>query len=363
VDRPVDPRLAVRSASADTFTSLAELVPSTREADVLAAQRFTNAFLLRRRDDFIVRADDGHLRDGHGDLRAEHIVLEDPIEIVDCLEFDPGLRRIDVASDLAFLVMDLHRLGAPDLADALVAAYRSHGGDPGDDGLIAFYAAQRAWVRAKVELLRAAQLGQSAGDAREAADGLMELGRRFTWHARQPVLLVVCGLSGSGKSHLSDALAALSGFKVISSDVVRKELGGLGPLERAESRHYTPEFNTRTYAELGRRAAAALDAGGAVIVDATFRQAEDRRSFGGAGAELLRHARFIECIAPRELRLRRAKRRAAGRDASDATAAIAAAQTFDELAELTPDRHLLLRTDRPAAACVTQIECWLDAPA
>jgi hypothetical protein len=365
VDPAVDPRHAIKRASGATFTSLFELVPAELEADVIAAERFTDAFLVRRRNELIERAAAGLVRDGHGDLRAEHILLESELEIVDCVEFDPELRRADVASDLAFLVMDLHRLGVPELAAELVAAYRASGGDPGDDGLIAFYAAQRAWVRAKVELLRAQQLdmtGGSSASARDAAHELLTLGRRFAWAARRPLLLVICGLSGSGKSHLADALSAESGFAVISSDVVRKELAGLEPLERAGTGYYTNEFSAKTYAELGIRAGRELEARGAVIVDGTFRRPEDRRAFAGAGAELLKDARFVECLAPRQLRVRRAGRRAKHTATSDATRAIAASQTFKELAELPASRHLPLRTDQLTASCVADLERWLDSP-
>ena len=82
--------------------------------------------------------------------------------LVDAIEFDPGLRRIDVGLDLAFLVMELHEAERPDLADALVEGYRAAGGDPGDDRLLAFFAAYRARVRAKVALIRAAQLPAGA---------------------------------------------------------------------------------------------------------------------------------------------------------------------------------------------------------
>jgi hypothetical protein len=176
------------------------------------------------------------------------------------------------------------------------------------------------------------------------------------------LVVVICGLSGSGKSHLAGALSAESGSAVISSDVVRKQLAGLDPLERAGASHYTNDFSARTYAELGRLAAAELERHGVVIVDATFRHAEDRRAFAGVGADLLKNARFIECLAPRGLRLRRAERRAERRATSDATRAIAAVQTFEELAELPASRHLPLRTDRLTASCIADLERWLDSP-
>ena len=122
------------------------------------AERFAAAFLANAWDELDRRAAGGRVRDGHGDLRLEHVLLERDVEFVDCVEFDAGLRRIDVAADLAFLFMELHEAHRPDLADALVNGYRAAGGDPGSDDLLAFFAAYRAQVRAKVALMRAQQL-------------------------------------------------------------------------------------------------------------------------------------------------------------------------------------------------------------
>lgn len=359
-----DPRPALRTASDETFSSLRELVPSSVEPTVAAARRFTDAFLLRHGATLLQRAEKGLVRDGHGDLRAEHVLLEDPIAIVDCIEFDPALRQADVAADLAFLVMDLERLEAGPLALELVRSYRGHGGDAGDDGLIAFYAAQRAWVRAKVGLLRAGQLESGGHDARgargETAE-LLELGRRLSWRARQPLLLVVCGLSASGKSELAHALARASGIGVLSSDVVRKRLAELEPAAPASPDHYTPAFNARTYAELGRLAAAELGRSGTVIVDATFRRLEERELFRRAAGRAAQCACFVECRVPEALRLRRAEQRSTAVSVSDATRAVAEAQIFEPLAEVPTRRQLALCTDQPPEACVAAIERWLDA--
>src|SRR5690606_38501985 len=76
-----------------------------------AWRRYARALPTRHGAELRRRAGLGLIREGHGDLRAEHVVL-DPLAIVDRLEFDVALRRTDVADDLAFLTMDLERLGA-----------------------------------------------------------------------------------------------------------------------------------------------------------------------------------------------------------------------------------------------------------
>jgi predicted kinase len=242
-----------------------------------------------------------------------------------------------------------------------VSAYREHGGDPGGDELVAFFAAHRAWVRANVALLRAGQrsaAGEDPGASRADGEALIALGRRLAWRARGTVVLVVCGLSGSGKSHLARALSATSGVAVVASDPVRKELAGVAVDERAPAGAYSGDFNERTYAELGRRVTELLAEGGAVIVDATFRLPADRAAFAAALGDGAPEPLFVECIAPEAVRLSRV----AGRhsDVSDATVEIARSQGFEPFEEVPAQRHLPLRTDRPAAECVAAIESWLD---
>ena len=168
--------------------------------------------------------------------------MDDDVAIFDCIEFNPALRWIDVAADLAFLVMDLARLAQEESSASLVSAYRDAGGDAGDDALLYFYASYRAWVRAKVTCLRVAELPENdPRREREQHDArtLFELGHRFAWRARLPVVIVVCGVAASGKTALAARLSAQSGLQHLNSDVVRKGLAGLAPTQRASPEHYT----------------------------------------------------------------------------------------------------------------------------
>ena len=114
--------------------------PVLAGARLRAADDFTTAFVAARRGQIAARAEAGAVRDCHGDLRAEHVIVNGGVDVYDCIEFNPSLRLIDVGADLAFLVMDFARLGRPELGATLVAAYRAFGGDPGDDALLHFYA-------------------------------------------------------------------------------------------------------------------------------------------------------------------------------------------------------------------------------
>ncbi len=332
---------------------------------VLGLERFAHAFVTAHAQTFTARARRGRVREGHGDLRAEHVLLGECVRIVDCVEFDPALRQLDVADDLAFLVFDLAAGGGHRFAELLVRAYRDAGGDPGPDSLIAFYAAYRALVRAKVALLRGAQLpGTSAEHGQQSvhARDLISLAERFAWRARGPLAVVVCGVPASGKSHLAHALAELSGLPHLSADVIRKRLAGLGTTERAPGEAYSEQWNERTYAELGGRASAVLEASGGAIVDATFRHRHDRLAFtAGLGAR--RQVLFIECQAPGPVLAQRAADREHDPNrVSDAGLAVVLREqsTWEPLDEVPGRAHLIVRTDRPVEELTADVLALLD---
>jgi len=278
-----------------------------------ALARYAEAALARNAAQLDARAERGLCRDGHGDLRAEHVVLEQDPLIVDRIEFDPALRRIDVGSDLAFLIMDLEDRGCAPAARRLLVAYQRAGGDPGDARLRALFAWQRALVRAKVSLLRHEE---------PAAHRLLELAERFAWRERLAGVVLVLGPPASGKSTLARALTQCSGLPLLSSDVTRKTLLGASPTVRLDDDAYREQVTHAVYRTLGMRAAAACARHGGVVVDATGRTRELRRTLvehlGASGP-----VTAIVCEAPLELRLARAQARLADRArVSDADPAI-----------------------------------------
>jgi aminoglycoside phosphotransferase family enzyme/predicted kinase len=354
---------AAKRAVDDNFASLRSLLQQQSERRALArAERFASAFLTRAWDELQRRGASGMVRDCHGDLRLEHVLLESGVDVVDCVEFNAGLRQIDVAADLAFLVMELHEAGRPDLAAVLARAYRTAGGDPGSDALLAFFAAYRAQVRAKVALTRGTQLAPGAAAAGEGvhASALLRLGERLQWDARTPLVVVIAGVAASGKTTLAQALADESGFAHLNSDVVRKRRAGLAPTDRAPRALYSEETNRATYAALGRRAAETAKTG--VVVDATFRNRADRDVFCErlpTGTPLL----VVECRAPADVLLARADARARQTNgASDAGSEIVRRQlrTHDPLDEFDARDHVLVRADQPAVQLVAAIADALD---
>nr|MDQ2876375.1 AAA family ATPase [Actinomycetota bacterium] len=279
-------------------------------------------FLAGRAPLFDARVSAGHILDGHGDLLADDIYcLDDGPRILDGLDFDDRLRWLDGLDDAAFLAMDLERLGAPELARDFVGWYAEFSGDPAPGSLRHHYVAYRAFVRAKVACIQAAQ-GEPA-----AAAQARQLAGIALRHLRAGAvgMALIGGLPGTGKSALAGAVADQLGWTVLSSDRLRKELAGLPPQCSAAAAYgtgiYTPAWTARCYAELLRRAAVLLARGESVILDASWVSAEERVAAAavaaGAGAELVQ----LCCTASPELaRLRMLTRPAS---ASDADACIA----------------------------------------
>jgi aminoglycoside phosphotransferase family enzyme/predicted kinase len=332
---------------------------------IQALERFAHAYIDAHAATFRRRATTGRIRDGHGDLRAEHVLVSSEVQVVDCVEFDRDFRVLDVADDLAFLAFDLAARGGERFGDVLVHAYREAGGDPGPDDLIGFYATYRALVRAKVALVRAAQLpvttAEHGFESAQARD-LIGLAERFAWRARLPLLIAVCGGPATGKSRLARELAQRSGLAHLSSDVTRKRLFGVRTTQRADPAAYGAAWNVRTYAELGRRAATLVGSSRGAIVDATFRHLADRRVFMTAFAEAAPVV-FIECRAPVSVLAERASRRAREPDrVSDADVGIAVLeqQAWEPLDEVPASRHLVLRTDRPVEETLAEVLALLD---
>ncbi len=247
----------------------------------------------------------GFVRECHGDLHAGNIVRWGG-ELVpfDCLEFDPKLRWIDVMNDCAFLVMDLRAHGREDLAWSFLNSYLECTGDYAGVRLLRFYAVYRALVRAMVDSL-SAQHDRLRMRIKTAA---------VFMNGPPPALLITHGLSGSGKSWLSERLAVRLGAVRMRSDVERKRLAGASPSDR-----YTPEFGRLTYARLIECAESCLQGGMSVIVDAAFLEAARRHLFQDMA---LRHrARFviIHCVAdPLLLEQRIARRQQTHTDPSEA---------------------------------------------
>jgi aminoglycoside phosphotransferase family enzyme len=146
------------------FSELRELLPA-RALVISHQERLAQAVLDLHGGELERRARLGRVRDGHGDLRTEHVLVTRPLAIVDCIEFDAARRAVDVGDDLACLKVDLAAHGDPAMGNELVAAYRRAGGDPGTDRLLAYWCAYRSQVAARVVLSRQGHAAIGRADA------------------------------------------------------------------------------------------------------------------------------------------------------------------------------------------------------
>jgi uncharacterized protein len=227
------------------------------------------------------RCASGKVRRCHGDLHLRNVCLfEGRPTLFDCLEFSDELASVDVLYDLAFLLMDLEHREFADFSNLVLNRYLDLTGE--DDGLAAMplFLSSRAAIRAHVTaaaMERAAQPNLSLEMAAEARSYL-ELAARFL-RPRSCRLVVIGGLSGTGKSTLAAALAPRLDARVLRSDVIRKRLFEVAPETRLPTSAYTAQVSRRVYQTLRREAANALAAGYSVIVDAVSLKPSERQSF------------------------------------------------------------------------------------
>ena len=375
---PNDPAFAGAEAErnwwAREYSEAEGFIGSTWESTDAAAMRSYVASVLERESAlFDQRLAEGRVIDGHGDLHAMHVYLiDDEIVIVDCLEFTEWFqfRLEDAGYDLAFLAMDLEARGHRDLGEEVAGRYIAAAGDETMSVLQPLHRAFRAFVRGKVESIGAhapeVPPEQQAALA-QSASRYFALVSKFVERVVDPMLIVLAGVSGTGKSTVGATLAARVGAAYVSSDVVRKSLAGVPvrdhiPAERT-AEVYGAEMSARTYAEMRDRAAVHLAAGRPVVLDATHSRAVDR----AAALQIARDAAVPALIA--ELRIanddalvRIAERASDPLATSDATAEVYAAQTesFEPIAT-SEGVHLALDASQDLDDLVDEIADSLSA--
>lgn len=305
------------------FEGLRHLLSSTEAQAQLAQLRdWSQSEFDRLKPQFLARKTAGRVRECHGDLHLGNIALIDGvITLFDCIEFSESLRWIDTASEIAFVYIDLLDHRQPGLASWFLNEWLQASGDHEAVPLLRFYAVYRAMVRAKVAAIR---LGQTGEDDDRCRAYLALAGQLAS--PPKPRLVITHGLSGCGKTVASSRLLQhdASGMTLrLRSDVERKRLFGLAPLEKSQSAVaagiYGQQASEQTYAHLLALARRQLQAGWSTVVDAAFLQRAEREAFLQLAVEM-KIDFFILApeAAPEELRARIAARLAQGRDASEA---------------------------------------------
>lgn len=319
------------------------IVASLAAADIPGGQTFGEA--TRHRLSAVAtllgrRSDAGLVRRCHGDLHLGNIVLWQGAPVAfDAIEFDEDLATVDTLYDLAFLLMDLDRMGCRAAANAVLGRYLWRTGRDLDlEGLAALplFLALRAGVRAMVGADRCRQLpADQRGHARDGVGETLATAMAFLSPAA-PQLVAVGGLSGTGKSTLAAALApqfgGAPGALHLRSDLERKALAGAGETDRLPPSAYTAEASREVYRVLIHKAGLALAAGHSVIVDAVSARSEERQALADVARQAGASFGGLWLTAPGEVMQARVTGRV--NDASDATATVVTAQLGYDLGEI-----------------------------
>jgi aminoglycoside phosphotransferase family enzyme/predicted kinase len=309
--------------------------------------------LARLAEHIDARRAKGFVRECHGDLHLENVVLAGrDILMFDCIEFSEVLRWIDVVNDLAFLCMDLRAHDRPDLETRLLNRWLLATGDFAGLRAIRLYIVYRALVRALVETLKARSAEGVGGPKR--ASGYLQCAVKAV-RERQPCLLLCHGYSGSGKSAASTALAPLIGAIRLSSDIERKRAAPFAPLLERSLTHgaYLPEAVDVQYARLLNLAHHVLEAGYCALVDASFLYHEHRSRFVAFARSMQVPLLILDFRAAPDCLQRRVRQRAMGPyQPSDADETVLALQlaNADPLTREELSSTVVFDTDVPIAS-------------
>jgi uncharacterized protein len=284
-------------------------------------------FIAENRGLFQRRRANGFVRRCHGDLHSRNIFVDSGVHIFDCIEFNPRFSCSDVASEIAFMAMDLDYWGRKDLASFFVERYVVHTGDAGLLRLLNFYKCYRAYVRGKVTSFVLNDPGVGAADkakARQTAKKYFELSHRYALNLHvRPKLVVMMGLPGVGKTYVARRLAERIDAFHFLSDSIRKQLLGI-PVGRRQTEGYGKgiykgSIGKKTYDELLWRAQVFLSAGFNVIADATFISEDTRESARAAAAKVGAPVLFVFADCPERTVRSRLRGRSTEYSFSDAT--------------------------------------------
>lgn len=328
-------------------------------ADLMTLREWSETEIKRVSDTIERRRQTGRVRECHGDMHLSNMIwLDNRIQVFDCIEFNAELRWIDVMNEIAFLLMDLDSRDRSDLGRVFLNAYLEAGGDYAGLPLLRLFQVYRSMVRGKIAALR---VGQEQGSDRQKARRIfrrhIRLARRYIDNHAVPVLIITHGLSGSGKTTITEGLTPATGAIRIRSDIERKRLAGLTATEASHSDIdqglYDPSHTERTYERLCECARSVIQAGLPAIVDAAFLETARRKRFQELAEELSVPFRILDCRAPVEvLRERIMQRSQEGYDASEADSQVLdhQLQTLEALSE-TEQQHVVRIDTTTAVNC------------
>jgi len=290
----------------------------------------TDNFFKKNKDLFNRRIVEGFIHDCHGDLHSGNIVITDNIYIFDCIEFNKRFRYCDVGSDIGFLAMDLDYQNYSHLSSYLIQKYIEKSGDVGILDVLNFYKSYRAYVRGKVIGFQLEDPNIEKTQQRH----IIDIARKYydlsyyyaqlcllSFKKKRPLLLVVCGLTGTGKSTIALKLAIDYHATQINTDIVRKELAGINKYERhhdtINTGLYSPKKVDTTYTKVFEKVAELLKEGKNIVVDATFQKMKYRKNIVTLAKQYNAMLYLIECICPDDIVKQRLDERVKKKSISD----------------------------------------------
>jgi aminoglycoside phosphotransferase family enzyme/predicted kinase len=303
----------------------------------------------------------GRIRECHGDLRASNLVrLGATLTAFDCTEFGAAFRWIDIADEMALLMMDLESLGYATHANAFLGGYLGRSGDYQCCRILDMYKAHRALTRARITAVQAVACDESAREPLRQEHLRCIAAARRALTRRVPLLLVMCGFSGSGKTWLAQRLSFKLKIVHLRSDVERRRRAGLSALSRSGATSgpgiYSRQATIDLYEWLVRCAEDVLASGYGAVVDATFARRSDRARFRALAAQLGIELRLIHCHAPATLlRTRIAQRQRAATDASEADEGTLGWQLHHFDAVRAEEGMLVIEADTSSANVVNHV--------
>lgn len=316
-------------------------------------KKYSLDFVNDNKSLFIDRINGGHIRDCHGDLHSAHICFTDGIYIFDCIEFNDRFRYSDTASEIAFLSMDIEYYGYYNISKKFVDSYISESGDYQLPRLFNFYRCYRAYVRGKVESFKSDDIIVPDGERKNAENRAIKYFHLSHQYANNvPHLIIMCGLVGTGKTTLAEAIRSKANWAILSSDISRKQLSNIPVTEHHLDEYdrglYSEEFTRNTYDFLFEEAKALLSKNKAVIIDASFKKQEYRTQAIKLATELGARFTLVECKLDGKLIQERLERRKYQQTASDGRWEIYEKQKveFDEVI-LPAGQHIIINTGEP----------------
>jgi len=324
-------------------------------------QQFTDNFLTEKQAIFESRCLNNKIRECHGDLHLRNICYwHNKIQLFDRIEFNEPFRFVDVMYDIAFTVMDLEAKGRKDLANIFLNTYLEKTGDWQGLQVLPFYLCRQAYVRAKVNslLLDDPNIAESEKEnAKQIAKNYYHLAWQYT-QISPGKMIVMSGLSGSGKSTVAKYLAPKINAIHLRSDAVRKHLAEI-PLEQlGEASLYSPEMNEKTYQFLLELGLLLINQGFSVILDGKYDRHQWRSPILTAAEKGDFSLKILHCQASMEtLKTRLQKRKG---DISDATPDLLAQQqantdTFNE-----KEKKYAIAVNTESENWQSGIDSWLN---